>query len=200
MSDDEKKPRPRPNAAYKLSKERADEEQLTFYYSRDRRLEKAPQAVKDLYRETPPPRFNLLRPLIGSKPRAMMFGSIMLMCAAILVLSVLGYFSDTYDLAGNRLSIQAARYEGALMVELKKTIKKGILVSSGEAYTGVVDLAVSPVARIGQDSALPVFYHRLFFSLEKAEEYRFSVPFDCEELVLVLQTEKNTLSLKIKPK
>jgi hypothetical protein len=199
----EKPPAPRPNAQYRLSGKRADGEDITFHYSRERRLEKAPQAVRDLYREEAPPRFNLLRPLIGTRPRAMMFGSIVFICMAILILSIFGYPGNTYSLAGNALSVQARKYEGALVVTLKKTVKKGGLFSDGGAYTGAVDVAVSPALRAGAPQgetgeALPVFFHRLFFSLENTEEYRFSVPFDSDELVMVLQTEKNTLNLKIK--
>ncbi|MDR2434822.1 MAG: hypothetical protein LBD47_09680 [Treponema sp.] len=190
--------RRRPNAGYKLSKERTGGDQLNFHYSRDRRLEKAPQSVRDLYKEEPPRRFNLLRPLIGSKPRAMMFGSIVLICVTMLTLSVLGYTGDTYSLAGNSLFIQADNYDGAVMVTLKKTIKKNGLFAGDDAYTGAVDLAVSPANTGSNAVAPPVFYHRVFFSLESAEEYHFSVPFDSGELVMVLQTEKDTLSLKIK--
>jgi hypothetical protein len=192
----------RPNAGYKLSREQVTGEQLNFHYSRDHRLGKAPRRVRDLYKDEPPPRFSLLRPLIGSRPRAVMFGSIMLICVTILFLSVLGYTSNTYSLEGNDLSIQAEKYAGALMISLKKTVKKGgLFFLRGESYTGAVDIAVSPAAHSGSSAeALPVFYHRLFFSLENTEEYLFSIPFDAEELVIVLQTEKNTLSLRIKPK
>ncbi|MDR1575575.1 MAG: hypothetical protein LBS37_06175 [Treponema sp.] len=191
--------RRRPNAGYKLSK-RADSDQLIFHYSRDRRLGKAPRSVRDLYTEEPPRRFNLLRPLIGSKPRAMMFGSIVLICVAMLTLSILGYTGAAYSLAGNSLFIQADSYDGAVMVTLKKTIKKTGLFAGDDAYTGAVDMAVSPANTGSNAEAPPVFYHRVFFSLESAEEYRFSVPFDSAELVMVLQTEKDTLSLKIKAK
>ena len=190
--------RRRPNAGYKLSNERVDGEQLNFHYSRDRRLEKAPQSVRDLYKDEPPRRFGLLRSLVGSRSRAMMFGSIVLICAAMLTLSVLGYTSDTYSLAGNTLSVQADNYEGAVMVTLRKTLKKSGLFPGGDAYTGAVDIAVSPSRTDTSAEAPPVYYHRVFFSLESAEEYRFSVPFDSGELTMVLQTEKDTLNLKIK--
>jgi hypothetical protein len=202
MSDEDKKtektetPRSRPNAGYQLSKKTAGDEQLTFYYDRERRLAKAPQVVRDLYKEEPPvKRFGLFRSLVSTKPRAMMFGSIMMICAAMMILSLFGYTGDTYELEGNRISVQAERYEGALMVALKKTVKK-----SGEgpdhAYTGAVDLAAAPAARSGEDT--PVFYHRIFFSRDPVEEYRFSVPFDSNELVLVIKTEKKTLNVTLK--
>jgi hypothetical protein len=187
----------RPNAAYRLSRETAREEEPVYYYSRDRRLAKAPQAVRDLYREEAPPRFNLLRPLIGSKPRAMLFGCIALICVTMLVLSIFGYTGGAYSLAGNSISVQARQYDGAVLVTLKKSPAKGGLLGGSEPYSGAVDVAVSPAARAGETPS--VFFHRIFFSLESAEEYRFSVPFDSGELLMVLQTEKNTLSLKVKP-
>lgn len=186
----------RPNANYRLSRESAGSGEPTFYYSRERRLAKAPRAVRDLYKDEPPPRFNLLRPLIGSKPRAMMFGSIVLICLTMLVLSIFGYTGNTHSLAGNRLTVGAQKYQGTVVLSLTKTIPRGGLWGGGAPYTGAVDVAVSPANRTGDTP--PVFFHRVFFSLAAAEEYRFSVPFDTEELLVVLQTEKNSLSLKIK--
>ncbi|MDR2478612.1 MAG: hypothetical protein LBD48_04785 [Treponema sp.] len=196
----EESPRKRPNAKYRLSKETINEDAITFYYNREERLSKAPQTVRDLYREEPPKRFNLLRPLTGSKPRMMMFGSIVLICAAIMVLSVFGYTGSSWDFDGNQLTIQALKYEDTVIVALKKNIKKSLFGFTASAYTGAVNIAVMPA---GMDSGTEqpggIFYHRVFFTLEEREDYRFAVPFDDDELVLVLQTERKTLSVKIKP-
>lgn len=201
--------RERPNANYQLSKQNPGKDELVFYYNRERRLAKAPQAVKDLYREEKPKRFGFLAPLLGSKPRAMMFGSIVLICVTMLILSVLGYTSDSYDLEGNQVAVQAIRYEGTVIVALKKTVKKNALFRSAGAYAGAVNIAAFPAkANSGQDPSPsdeltevpPVFIHRLFFTLEPQEDYRFAVPFDAEALALVLQTEKKTLSITIRAK
>ena len=204
-------PRRRPNAGYRLSGRRqAEGEELTFYYNRDRRLAKAPQAVQDLYAKTGPRRFGLIQPLIGSKPRALLFFSILLLCASILALSLFGYFDTTWGLEGNRLAVQALRYEGTVIVAVKKTVKtSGAFARSAAPYAGAVDVAVSPASRDtaasrsaaasrDAEDVLPVFYHRIFFSLNPVEEYRFAVPFDAGELVMVFQTEKNTLTVQIK--
>ena len=93
---------------------------------------------------------------------------------------------------GNSIVIKGTRFEGATIVVLTKTVKK----NAGNAYTGAVDIAVSyPVN--GED--YPVFYHRIFFSMEPVEEYRFAVPFDPPEQLLIIQTEKNTLKIKFMP-
>jgi hypothetical protein len=186
----------RPNAKYNLSKKDCGGDEPQFYYNRERRLAKAPQPVRDLYADTKPKRFNLLRPLVGSKPRALLFFSILILCASILALSAFGYFDNGYALEGNKLSVKAARYEGSVIVTLKKTLQK----NASASYAGAVDVAVSPA--VSPDApgveVPPVFYHRVFFSLAPEEDYRFAVPFDAAGLVMVLQTEKNEVRFRIK--
>ena len=218
MTEEDSKPRP--NANYKLSKpdgpNPAAEENLVFYYNRERRLEKAPQAVKDLYakRDTHN-RFNLLKPLVADKPRAMMFFSIIMVCAMLVFVSILNKTGGTYSLDGNRIIVTGTRFDGATIAVLTKTVKK----NSGQAYTGAVDIAVNPVT-IANSSAntssantsgantsgdntdgedAPFFYHRIFFSMEPVEEYRFAIPFDSPEQLMILQTEKSTIQIKYKP-
>jgi hypothetical protein len=206
MTEDEKKPRP--NANYKLSKpdgpNKAAEENLVFYYNRERRLEKAPQAVKDLYnKDKTNRRFSLLGPLVADKPRATVFFTIILVCVAIIIVTLVNKTGGVYSLAGNSIAITGTRFEGATIVVLTKTVKK----NAGNAYTGAVDIAVSyPVDTVVNNGAVysdgenyPVFYHRIFFSMEPVEEYRFAVPFDTPEQLLILQTERNTLKIKFKP-
>jgi len=207
MTEENKKPRP--NANYKLSKpdgpNPAAEENLVFYYNRERRLEKSPQAVRDLYAEKKTG-FNLLRPLIADKPRATVFFTIIFMCAAIIIVSIVTKTGGAYLLEGNRIEVSGTRFEGATIVVLTKAIKKNTV----NAYTGAVDVAVScpgggansganGVVNGGAGEDYPVFYHRIFFSMETVEEYRFAVPFDAPEQLLILQTEKNTLQIKYKP-
>ena len=197
MTDDDGQ---RPNVNYKLSKSDnaplPGEEGLTFYYNRERRLAKAPQQVKDLYKENNHKGFNLLRPLIADKPRATIFFAIIILCVTILMLSVLGYFDKTYRLEGNKLEITGTIFEGTTIMVVKKTIN-----SRTSVYTGAVDIAVSPpetdIESI-EDEQYPVYYHRIFFSLEPEEEYRFAVPFDSPELLAVIQTDKSSLRIKIK--
>jgi len=191
-------PRQRPNANYKLSKPDTvtdTKEPLTFYYNREHRLAKAPQAVRDLYKEqkfNSFSRFNLLRPLIADKPRALIFASIVILCAAIVLLSLLGYINRTYSLEGNKLTLSATGYEGTAIVFLRKTVN-----NKRQAYSGAVDIAVSPVVH-SIDEKYPVFSHRVFFTLEQEEEYRFVVPFDSSDIAVVLQTEKSVLKITVK--
>jgi len=192
---DENQPH-RPNEKYKLSRRddsfNPETEKLTFYYNREHRLAKAPQEVKDLYtKQKKTNRFNLLQPLVADKPRATIFITILVLCAAIFMLSLLGYFDKSYSLEGNKIEISGTAFEGTTIVVLRKTTK------SKTAYSGAVDIAVS--AAVQSDEDMPLYYHRVFFTLSQEEEYRFAVPYDSPELLIVLQTEKSTLQAKFKP-
>jgi len=185
----------RPNANYNLSKpenEATADGNLNFYYDRERRLEKAPQVVKDLYKEEKFKKFSLFRSLTADKPRTALFVTILILCVVILVLSVLGFFNDAYSLDGNKLQISAIGYEGTAIVVIKKTVS-----NIAPSYSGAVDIAVSPAAQ-DEDEQYQVFYHRIFFTVEPKEEYRFVIPFDSQEVGMVLQTDKNSLKIIIK--
>jgi len=192
----------RPNAKYKLSKPDNAEvprEGLTFYYNRERRLAKASKDVQDLYKEKKPNRFGLISVLISDKPKKILFFSIIIICAMIWILGLLGYFDSSYTLEGNKLKISASAFEGTTIVVVNKAVK------NKNPYTGAVDVAVSaPLSLQGSlpvqtdENNYPVFYHKIFFSLEREEQYSLVVPFESNELLMVLQTEKHTLKLKIK--
>jgi len=192
---DEDRPQ-RPNANYKLSKPdgavNPDEEKLEFYYNRERRLAKAPPSVRNLYvQQKQPNRFNLLRPLVADKPRAILFFTILIICAVIFLVSILGYFDTSYTLDGNKIEISGTVFEGATIVVLKKTAK------DNTAYTGTVDIAVSATVQ-EEAEQFPLFYHRIFFTLTSEEEYRFVVPFNDDQLLMVLQSEKTALKISLK--
>jgi len=182
----------RPNAKYKLSN--PNQEGLTFYYNRERRLENAPESVKNLYKNEKPARIGLFGSLVADRPRRILFFVIIFLCVGILVFSLLGYFDKNYILDGNKIDITAAGYEGTAVIILRKTAE------NQKAYTGAVDIAVSPVVNsLADGENYQVFYHRVFFTLENNEVFRFTVPFDSAELLMVIQNEKNTLEIKFKP-
>jgi hypothetical protein len=163
----------RPNGGEALGGERRGDEGPQFYYSRERRLSKAPPSVRALYEDQGKGKFSLVRPLISSKPNAILFGTMAALILITLVMSFSGLAGGT-DYAGSRITLSALRYEGAVLVVLKKT------VSRPEAYTGPLAITVSPL------SGTPAYPHRVVFSSRKTEEFRFSVPFDERELLVEL--------------
>jgi hypothetical protein len=192
--EEDKPERKRPNAKYPLTEKKTDGEKLVFYYSREERLARAPKSVQDLYREAPKKKFGFFRVLTATKPLTMLFVSIMIICAFIMVLSILNLSGSRYTLGGNSLSIRAVKFQDETIVVLVKTVPAG-----KEAYTGLVDIGVSPAAPEGSDPAdYPVFTHRIFFSLRDEEEYRFSLPFAADELVMALQGEGDRNSARLR--
>jgi hypothetical protein len=191
MADDEKK---RPNEGLPLSENRDCGEGVQFYYSREKRLAKASDSVRALYEEEAAPRkFSLLRPLLSSRPNAILFGTMTALVLITLVMSFSGFISGGKDYYGNRISVSAVRYDGAAVIILKKTIR-----NATGAYTGSVDITVAPAG-----GAAPAF-HRVVFSSQGTEEFRFSVPFEEQELLLELspagQEARDSLAFTVKTK
>jgi len=176
------------------------EEGLNFHYSRERRLAKAPREVKEMYNESGVFKFDLFRPLVADRPRKILFASIILLCAIIFFFTRIGFFEKSYRLEGNEIEVRATTFDDTAIIVLKKNVQKGFTKS----YNGAVDIAVSPEVKT-EDEEMSVFYHRIFFTAAAAEEYRFAVPWqnhpnmNVNDLLIVLQTEKNTLHIKIKP-
>ena len=190
MSDEEKKQK-RPNANYGLSRQKVNEEEITYHYNRERRLEKAPQAVRDLYKDEKPARFNLLRPLMNTKGKTTLFLSIVIMSIFIIMLNIMGYIGSNNELEGNLIEAEAFKYDGAVLVVIKKTITKNRLGKTSHAYTGNVNIVVSD-----SKADYPV---KIAFNPQPVQSFEFTVPFDSDELSLYLQTESNNLKLKINP-
>jgi hypothetical protein len=200
MSDDDKEKK-RPNAKYKLSNENVKTAEIVKHYDRERRLEKAPQAVRDLYAEQPRRRSGLFHSLMGTKPNAMLFGTIILLCLLMLMLSLFGFTGDSRELEGNILSVKGKKYDGTILVEVRKTPRKDKIARHINAYTGPIDIAVLGAGKKDIDQsrqATDIFYHRIFFTNDQEEHYIFTVPFEQNELGFVFRTEKKSLTMTVK--
>jgi len=201
MGDDGKEKK-RPNAKYALSREKIQGPEIVYHYNRERRLEKAPQAVRDMYTEPPRRRFGLFSSLTSSRPGAMLFGTIIILCVVMLMLSFFGFTGDSRELDGNIISVKGKKYGETVLIDVRKAHRKDKIARSIKAYTGAVDIAVFPPAKSGAKQNPPdtdIFYHRIFFTNEQEEHYGFTVPFAPGELAFIFMTEKKTLHLTIKP-
>ncbi|MDR0554584.1 MAG: hypothetical protein LBG76_07290 [Treponema sp.] len=183
--------------------------ELVFYYSRSRRLEKASEAVRRMNDLSPVPRQGLFRTLVATKSRALLFISIMLISAAILVMSLLDTGGSTGGitggstggttgavLGGNRLVFSAMNYGDAAFIVIKKTAQET------DAYTGIVDMGVSiPLTKEAESrgAAAPAEFMRIVFTGEAEEDFRFQVPFTGEELLISMRAGENRLNYRIKP-
>jgi hypothetical protein len=77
--------------------------------------------------------------------------------------------------------------ESILILSITKTVPGG-----KEAYTGPVDITVSPVLSEGERIA--VFSHRIFFSTDSPETYYIALPFEGGRIIVILQTEYELFS------
>ncbi|MDR0784946.1 MAG: hypothetical protein LBE74_03565 [Treponema sp.] len=157
-----------------------------FHYSRTHRLSRASRDVKDLNNGVvrKPSVFGIFR---SSRSHRVLFASIIVLCAFIAVIARMG---DVHKLGGNKLAVSAMRYEGATFLVFKKTFAEG-------AYTGPVDVAVSPSAAENSSIAPAVFTWRVYFTPDD-EDFPFSIPLDAQYLTALLRTETESLSMKIK--
>ena len=183
--------RERPNKNYKLSHEKADEENIKYYYNRESRLEKAPQSVRDLYKVEKKKHFNIFRSLVDTRSKAMMFLSIVVLSFFIFMLNIMGYFDKDLELlGGNIVSVQAFEYEGFTYISIRKIIHE-----SSNVYTGEVEVKVSPYPANYNIQDYP--YKINFLSIEE-QNFGFPVPFISKELLIKFQAKENSLELIVK--
>jgi hypothetical protein len=185
---EEKPSRPNPGRELTEDKRREDDE-MVFYYSRERRLAKAPPQVRALYEEAPK-KFNLLRPLIATKPLAMLFATVLILSAISAILAFSGIAGGSYRFQGNSITVNAQRYQGTVIVTIQKKPDQGEQVARDH---GVVDIVVRPTG--GGEGA--GFSHRLVFGSAE-EEFRMVVPFDSPELSFRIQGASELLEFKVK--
>jgi hypothetical protein len=165
--------------------------ELTFYYSREHRLEHASETVRQMNDPVPKKRLSMIRTLTATKSSAFLFISIIV----LLVMSGLMSYvisANRLNVAGNTITVSAERAEGATFLVLRKTAKK-------DNYTGVVDLAVSVVGGADNTGTAGGTAIRLVFSSQETEEFRFSVPLEADELLVVMLAGTKSGQIKVKP-
>jgi hypothetical protein len=171
-------------------------EELTdpvFYYSRDRRLGRASAAVRDLNENKPG---GASRRIPGSKVN-------LLVLAAIFMVVAIYYFTyrnaggraAAFNFDGNSIALSITGAQAGLSLALEKTA----LASSG-AYTGPVDIAVSPYQKRSEErEEIRVVSHRIFFGGEKNESFDVSIPFEGAEFIVILQSENERSVRRLRP-
>jgi hypothetical protein len=164
---------------------------LVFYYSRARRLERASPAVRALNEASPERRPGLFKTLTATKGLTFLFISVVL-SVAILYLGVFLRRDRAQALGGNSLSFSALRFEGSSYIVLKKSAPP-----NKEAYAGVVDMAISAAEKTGTGNP-PLANRSVIFSTEAEEEFRFVVPFEAPELLILLRVGEEYGNYKVK--
>jgi hypothetical protein len=186
---DETGKRKRPNADLELTNRITNEEPV-FYYSREKRLEKAPHRVRELY-EAPPPKKGFFRVLTATKPLAILFWSIMVLSLITVAMGTFGKFGNAPYLSGNRLSVESRRQNGETFLVLRKELRE-----KRWAYKGMVEFSVFPVP-VGGETGLPVYTQRISFSSAKEEFFPFSVPFEADTLLFQMKGGRRRIHFNV---
>ncbi|MDR2048834.1 MAG: hypothetical protein LBP69_05215 [Treponema sp.] len=178
-----------------------DDGRLVFYYSRERRLERASPEVRALNEPGPSQKTGLFRTLTSTKPLTFAFLSIITICAAMVLFSFLNNDSRARIL-DTAIAVSAVKGGDKSYITVKKTI-------TGTApYTGAVTIAVSVrkdrSAREDSweenDRPDPMYLETLYFSLEKEETYRFIAPMTGETLLVLAVLDDQTALFRVRPR
>jgi hypothetical protein len=189
----------------KLSESELDRD-LVFHYSRDHRLARAPQSVRDLYDTSPASKPGVVKALTGgTRSGIFLLVTIVIVCVFLAVLSRGLRETGGTKLGGNTLAVSALKFPsqtdaaggaaGKAAVTYIAVAKKA---GSGKVYTGPVDIAVSIYQKEGA-AEMPIAARKVFFTLEPEEDFRFSVPFEGRELLMVFRAEEELVTLRVKP-
>jgi hypothetical protein len=172
-----------------------DTGEAVFHYSREHRLKRASPAVRALYDEdaTKP---GAVKNMVGRKSNLFLLVSILMVCVMLALTSRIPGEKGV-KLGGNTVALAIVRTNSD---ELSMLIQK-TAASSGEPYTGAVAVAVSPVISKEDKGKTPEIYtDKFFFTPAEKEDYRFELPFEGEDFLVVLQTEYERKGLRIKAK
>ncbi len=164
------------------------QEPLTFYYSRERRLERASESVRKLNtqgHQRPP---NFFRTLTSNRASAFLLLAILMLVLTYGIITFLGILQNRAVFLGNSLELSALRFKGSTYTVIKKK------VTSQKPYVGPVDLAIRGTAPEGG----PVSVQRIVFSNDKTEEFRLSLDGEWETLVVILQAQGSKVTLQCK--
>ena len=174
------------------------EKDPVFYYSRERRLSRASPMVRSL-NEGRTVRPGLSRGIFAAKGNLFVFGALML---ALSVFGLAHRFSNAdrgIAIGGNTLSVSIIEEEDVLLLNIEKKAPR-----SGKAYSGPVDIAVSPVLPKNidhyPDGIPPVFTHRILFHQAQTESTSVTLPFSEEEFLIILWANDEQKTLKVKAK
>jgi hypothetical protein len=170
--------------------------EIVFYYNRERRLERASADVRALNEGRLRIQGGVIRSLTSTKPHLLLFITIMIIFAGIMVFSRLpGSRAGGLILEGNTLRLSAGGGSEPFIL-VTKTIAPGVEAP----YTGPVYIGISPFIKSPgkTDSAdIPIFTDQIFFTLEDGEEYRFDLPFRAETYLVLFQAGDHRVSTRV---
>jgi len=158
-----------------MSDDELNDGKITYYYSREERLKKAPKSVRDYYNSPKPRKRGFFGIFTSTKPLTFLFLSVVTLCVAVIMLSNFLNKEGVRSLGNNTVSVSAIGAGENSYVTVKKT-------NPGDAYSGAVDVAVSLP---GEGN--PIYTERIYFGVEEEELFRLRIPFRGKKLVIVME-------------
>jgi len=170
------------------------EKEPVFYYSREHRLSRASPRVREL-NDSKFGKMSVSKRLFGNRGNVMTFIMIIISCLMLSFVSKYMQVKTDVKLGGNTVTMTILKEENTLIMDIAKQGPK-----TGAAYSGEVDIAVSPLKVKGETP--PVFYHRIYFSQAAYDNFQISLPFDIDEseFILLLGTVDEQKSVKLRAK
>jgi hypothetical protein len=186
-----------------LSADKIDRE-IVYYYSREKRLNRASPSVSDL-NEVKPKQKGSSSSVFPRRSNLITFVTIIMIFVMFNVISRLSREAPNVLLGGNRIEAKIFREEGSQVLEIIKSLPK-----EGEFYTGYVDIIVSPVEKKLKKGEVPPeepavdppvpkkFLHRINFNAVDTETYRVSLPFEENDFYVIFLNPGEQKSLRVK--
>jgi len=171
------------------------ERDIVFHYSREHRLSRASQAVRDLDDEKPLKR-GIFRALLSTQSNKILFFSIAFICALFFLVTRFHRNDGDTKLGENTIMLTINREEGMPVMHIVKNTPK-----RGEFYSGAVDISVTPVINEPEKTGdTPIFAHRIYFNPVVSETYTIILPFAEESFFVFLNTDFEQKFMRINVK
>ena len=168
-----------------------EDRDIVYYYSRERRLNRAPRTVKELVNSSDKKR-GLVKTIFGNRGNMLVFMSIIMICIMFYMSNRPGgTASPEFIIGNNQVTVTILEEDSILFLSITK-----IIPARANVYTGAVDIAVSPTLYDTEEP--PVMSHRIFFSFNTREDYLVSLPFDGDSFIVMIQTEHETMARTIR--
>ena len=170
-------------------------ENLVFYYSRERRLSRAPQQVQNLYGTSGAKKTTINR-FPARRSNGILLFTIAIVFIFLYIVPRLAKDKNVISLGGNRISVATQTYSDTTYITLRKE------ADGANPYTGPVELAVSIAQGSGRNGAPSEPYQvenqRVLFSSKPLEEFGFTVPFAAPRLIILFKAGEALESISVK--
>lgn len=168
-----------------MDDEARSEEELVFRYSRENRLSHASEAVRKLNDPASKKRPSLFQTLAPNRASAFLLLAVFMLSSTVIVTKLLIPGGNTAELAGNRFTLTAFRFQGGTYLALKKSSTRD------DAYRGPIDIAIS----IAQEGAA-IATRQVILSSAGAEDFRLSIDGEHEKIQVIVSAGRARVTLK----